>query len=71
MRTNGKIIERPQHLFMRVAVGIHGIDIKDAIEISDEILVLQNGTIKQQGTTESVYKNPKGTYMKMLFDSIR
>jgi iron(III) transport system ATP-binding protein len=46
-------------------------DIKDAIEISDEILVLQNGSIKQQGSTERVYKNPKGTYMKLLFDSIR
>ena len=32
MKINGKIIERPQHLFMRVAVGIHGIDLKDAIE---------------------------------------
>jgi ABC-type microcin C transport system duplicated ATPase subunit YejF len=33
--------------------------------------VLQNGTVMQQGRTETVYKNPKGTYMKLLFDSIR
>jgi len=32
MRVNGKLIERPQHLWMRVALGIHGSDIKDAIE---------------------------------------
>ncbi len=32
MRTNGKVAERPQHLFMRVAVGIHGEDIDAAIE---------------------------------------
>ncbi|MBK6993809.1 MAG: ribonucleoside-diphosphate reductase subunit alpha [Lewinellaceae bacterium] len=32
MRMNGKVVERPQHLFMRVAVGIHGEDIDSAIE---------------------------------------
>ncbi len=32
MRMNGKVVERPQHLFMRVAVGIHGEDIQSAIE---------------------------------------
>jgi ribonucleoside-diphosphate reductase alpha chain len=32
LRTNGKVAERPQHLFMRVAVGIHGEDIDAAIE---------------------------------------
>ncbi len=32
MRMNGKVAERPQHLFMRVAVGIHGADIDAAIE---------------------------------------
>ena len=32
MRMNGEVVERPQHLFMRVAVGIHGEDIDSAIE---------------------------------------
>ncbi len=32
MRMNGMVVERPQHLFMRVAVGIHGADIDAAIE---------------------------------------
>lgn len=32
MRMNGKPVERPQHLFMRVSVGIHGEDIDAAIE---------------------------------------
>jgi ribonucleoside-diphosphate reductase alpha subunit len=32
LRMNGKVAERPQHLFMRVAVGIHGEDIEAAIE---------------------------------------
>lgn len=29
---NGKVSERPQHMLMRVSVGIHGEDIKAAIE---------------------------------------
>jgi ribonucleoside-diphosphate reductase alpha chain len=32
MKADGKIVERPQHLIMRVAVGIHGEDIPAAIE---------------------------------------
>ncbi len=32
MKLNGKIVERPQHMLMRVAVGIHGEDIAKAIE---------------------------------------
>ncbi|GAA6021180.1 hypothetical protein JCM8202_001887 [Rhodotorula sphaerocarpa] len=32
LRIDGKVAERPQHMLMRVAVGIHGSDIKRAIE---------------------------------------
>jgi ribonucleoside-diphosphate reductase alpha chain len=32
MRAHGKVVERPQHLFMRVSIGIHGQDIDAAIE---------------------------------------
>lgn len=32
LKLNGKIAERPQHMIMRVAVGIHGEDIQSAIE---------------------------------------
>ncbi|OWP01678.1 hypothetical protein B2J93_2391 [Marssonina coronariae] len=32
LRLDGKIAERPQHMIMRVAVGIHGDDIESAIE---------------------------------------
>jgi len=35
MRVNGKIIERPQHLLMRVSLGIHGRNIKEAIKTYD------------------------------------
>ena len=32
LKINGEIVERPQHMIMRVAVGIHGDDIDAAIE---------------------------------------
>ena len=32
LKLDGKIVERPQHMIMRVAVGIHGADIERAIE---------------------------------------
>jgi ribonucleoside-diphosphate reductase alpha chain len=32
LKVDGKIVERPQHMLMRVAVGIHKTDIKAAIE---------------------------------------
>jgi ribonucleotide reductase alpha subunit len=35
MRVNKKIIERPQHLWMRVAIGIHGNDLKEALQTYD------------------------------------
>lgn len=35
IKIGDRIIERPQHMFMRVALGIHGNDIKDALETYD------------------------------------
>lgn len=32
LKLNGKVAERPQHMLMRVAVGIHGADIDSAIQ---------------------------------------
>lgn len=35
MRVNGRVVERPQHMWMRVALGIHGNDFKDALATYD------------------------------------
>lgn len=32
LRTDGKVVERPQHMLMRAAIGIHGEDIDSAIK---------------------------------------
>lgn len=35
LSVNGEIVERPQHMFLRVSIGIHGNDIKSVIECYD------------------------------------
>jgi ribonucleotide reductase alpha subunit len=35
MRINGKVVERPQHMWMRVSLGIHGNDIDSALRTYD------------------------------------
>jgi len=35
MRINDKVVERPQHMWMRVSLGIHGSNIDDAIKTYD------------------------------------
>lgn len=35
LKKHGKVMERPQHMLMRVAIGIHGADIKDTLRTYD------------------------------------
>ena len=35
MRINGKVVERPQHMWMRVSLGIHGNDIHNVLQTYD------------------------------------
>ncbi|AIM39118.1 ribonucleoside-diphosphate reductase [Sphingobacterium sp. ML3W] len=54
IRTNGKVTERPQHLFMRVAIGIHKEDIAAAIEtynlMSEKWFIHATPTLFNAGT---------------------
>jgi len=54
LKVNGKIVERPQHLFMRVAIGIHKNDIGAAIEtynlMSEKWFVHATPTLFNAGT---------------------
>ena len=45
-------------------------DIKDALEVSDEIIVLKNGIVLQQGKTIEIFNSPESSYVKLLFDNI-
>lgn len=58
LKLNGKIAERPQHMFMRVAIGIHGEDIEKALQTYDLMsekwfthatpTLFNSGTVKPQ-----------------------
>ena len=54
LKVNGKITERPQHLFMRVALGIHKTDIDAAIEtynlMSEKWFIHATPTLFNSGT---------------------
>ncbi|XP_055305625.1 ribonucleoside-diphosphate reductase large subunit-like [Sitodiplosis mosellana] len=54
LRINGKIVERPQHMLMRTAVGIHGDDIDSAIEtynlLSEKYFTHASPTLFAAGT---------------------
>jgi len=45
-------------------------DIKDALAISDDILVLKDGKIIQGGKTKEVVEKPNSNYVKLLLDSM-
>ena len=54
LKVNGKITERPQHLFMRVALGIHKTDVAAAIEtynlMSEKWFIHATPTLFNSGT---------------------
>ncbi|HJW29858.1 MAG TPA: ribonucleoside-diphosphate reductase subunit alpha, partial [Saprospiraceae bacterium] len=54
LRMNGKVVERPQHMLMRAAVGIHGADITSAIEtynlMSEKWFIHATPTLFNAGT---------------------
>ncbi|MCB9284099.1 MAG: ribonucleoside-diphosphate reductase subunit alpha [Lewinellaceae bacterium] len=54
LRMNGEVVERPQHLFMRAAIGIHGEDVESAIEtynlMSEKWFIHATPTLFNAGT---------------------
>ncbi|EPQ27825.1 uncharacterized protein PFL1_04570 [Pseudozyma flocculosa PF-1] len=54
LRIDGKVAERPQHMLMRVAVGIHGDDVESAIEtynlMSEKTFTHASPTLFNAGT---------------------
>jgi ribonucleoside-diphosphate reductase subunit M1 len=57
LRIDGKVAERPQHMIMRVAVGIHGEDIEAAIEtynyMSSKYFTHASPTLFSAGTPQA------------------
>jgi len=70
-KVNGKIVERPQHMWMRVALGIHGHDIKEAIEtyngLSQRRFIHATPTLFNAGTPNG---NLSSCFLLGVHDSI-
>lgn len=71
LRVNDKIVERPQHLWMRVAIGIHGFDLKDVLEtyeyLSTKYFVHATPTLFNAGTN---HPQCSSCFLTVLNDSI-
>ena len=54
LKLNGRVAERPQHMLMRVAVGIHGSDIDRVLQtynlMSERFLTHASPTLFNAGT---------------------
>lgn len=80
LKMNGGVAERPQHLFMRVAIGIHGKDIAAAIEtyhlMSERWFVHATPTLFNAGTPNPQMSSCFLTQIKEdsiegIFDSLK
>ena len=76
LKVNDKVIERPQHLYMRVALGIHGKDFKDALEtydyLSKQYFIHATPTLFNAGTCKpqlsSCFLLDSGDSIEDIFD---
>ena len=78
-KIDGKVVERPQHLFMRVALGIHGKDFSDALKtyemMSKKKFVHATPTLFNAGTPRpqmsSCFLLDTEDSIEGIFDSIK
>lgn len=80
MKCDGKIVERPQHMIMRVAIGIHGDDVREVLETYDAIsqkyfihatpTLFNYGTNRPQGSS-CFLMHANDDSITGIFDSIK
>jgi ribonucleoside-diphosphate reductase subunit M1 len=80
LKINGKTAERPQHMLMRVAVGIHGDDINSAIEtynlLSEKWFTHASPTLFNAGTMRPQLSScflltVKGDSIEGIYDTLK
>ena len=80
LRINGKVAERPQHLIMRVAIGIHQDDIEAAIEsyhmMSQKYFIHGSPTLFNAGTPRPQLSScflltPKSDSVEGIFETLK
>lgn len=80
IKCDNKIIERPQHMIMRVAIGIHGYDIKSIIEtyelMSKKYFIHATPTLYNSGTPKQQLSScflltMKSDSIEGIFDTLK
>lgn len=80
LRFNGRVIERPQHMLMRVALGIHGSDVDAALEtytlMSERWFTHASPTLFNAGTPQPQLSScflvqNKGDSIEGIFDTLK
>lgn len=80
LKINGKVAERPQHMIMRVAVGIHGKDVAKAIEtynlMSQKYFIHASPTLYNAGTPQPQMSscflvNMKDDSIEGIYDTLK
>ncbi len=80
LKLDGKVVERPQHMLMRVAVGIHGKDLESAIEtynlLSEKWFTHATPTLFNAGTPKAQLSScfllsMKGDSIDGIYDTLK
>lgn len=80
IRVGSKVVERPQHMFMRVALGIHSDDIKEALQTYDlmsrKMFTHATPTLFNSGTNAAQMSScylqcMKGDSIDSIFDTVK
>lgn len=80
LKSNGKVVERPQYMLMRVAIGIHGNDIEKVIEtyqlLSEKWFTHATPTLFNAGTPKPQMSscflvNIKGDSIDGIYDTLK
>lgn len=53
-----------------IAVIVASHDVNDILSFSDEIIVLKNGSVIEEGNTTDIYTNPQNFYTASLFNDV-
>jgi ribonucleoside-diphosphate reductase alpha chain len=80
LKSNGRVVERPQYMLMRVALGIHGADIESALEtyhlLSEKWFTHATPTLFNSGTPKPQMSscfliNIKGDSIDGIYDTLK
>jgi iron(III) transport system ATP-binding protein len=67
-----ELIEELKHLFIELGITVLFVthDLDDALQMTDELIVMQKGKLVQKGSAKEVFRNPINMYIAKLFSPL-